>query len=347
MSTSVVMMDTGATHRRTANNATGSTTSIFGDLKSATGNLHHHHHHSIHHHHHNTNNTTNNLPFNLTMKLFNTANSNNGNNSSASTHLLSSTTNSSNRAHQYHPKNLSTGNVSPAATTPTSTPQVQVKLEPRVPSPCTADLALIANGKGLKTSVPSSSAKDLSIYLTTPITTNSLAAKTGTTNSPLITQQLFENLAINCISKPNNKKIVDSNESLDLFSSSSSSSSISSTNSLSGLTANCKIVGSTSPPLLIKNHSQSPTATQQFLSTSPGTPNSTIAMNGMIGGIKRHHDEAFGVDQCSSTPSPPMITMNGGHPLLPQTTTPTNGCSNTSMTGSPTSSYSDFGSTCK
>lgn len=287
------------------------------------------------------------------MKIFNTSNNNSSNNSSTSVHLLSNgcgaTNATSTRAHEYHQKNLSTGNVSPAATTPTSTPQVQVKLEPRVPSPCTADLALIANGtgaKGLKTSVPpSASAKDLSVYLTTP--TKSLTVNTSSTTPPLIRQQpqqpVFANAGANCISK-------QSNDSLDLFSSSSSISSISSTNSLSGLTASCKIVGSStssSPPLLIKNHSPT-TATQQFLSTSPGTPNST--MNGMIGGIKRQHDEAFGLDQCSSTPSPPMMTTINGHslhPLLPQTTTPINGCSNASMTGSPTSSYSDFGSACK
>ncbi|XP_027197658.2 ecdysone receptor-like isoform X1 [Dermatophagoides pteronyssinus] len=332
MSTSVVqMMDistagaaTTAHQRRTTTSAANSLDSTNG---SSTTNLHHHHHLIHNHHYQNLYNNNNNGPINFAMKFFNNNNNNNivvnANRKNIATSITSSTASST---------TSSSSSSSPAAlTTPTSSPQVKIKLEPRVPSPCTADLVCMAvngstaattagsntstgtgakstniarlphlNGGGDTASVSGrspSNIKDLSLYLSTK----------GQQQQQLLITTANGGIAnISTTTNQHNKQ-----ESQDNHNNHSSLSSGHQHLTPSTLTTKPPVMltipnGDDQPPPLLmnKNHhyrqnSQSPPSMLTSLSSSPTSlPSPSSTTNGhfsIIGaGLKRQHDEAFG-----------------------------------------------------
>ncbi|KAI7685409.1 Ecdysone receptor [Sarcoptes scabiei] len=464
MSTSMIMMDTGAvvaahhhhhhSHHRaqttvttspngslTSSPTSSSSLSYVGvdDLKANNHNLSNHlnlnphhtfhsnhlnHHYphnnntSNHNHNHNNSNNNNNVPINFAMKFFSSNNQNQNSiigaaknsNSSQSSNLLSinnkdndlrssspssnylGLTNGAPRNHLDISKSTSSHNsvslstkpnsTSPAA--PTSIPQILMKLEPRVPSPCTADLALLNGNVGETTTstgimindvVDHHSNKDLSFFIansssskqspTSTIASGPIASLTATTSSSSFVSS--NGIASGDQINERDSQKIDSNNSLsssghDHLLSPSSLSQNKSTILCNEFASSPMLSSTTSTPPN-KNPYSSQTLSPQFSSSSSSsscsssTPLSTstsstsaTTISSMIhnGALKRIHDEAFGSTTNSIEPFSPsnkMCLTNGSNHLNINNSIIGAGVS---MVASPTSSsYSDFSSACK
>ena len=291
------MMDTGA-HRRTASNSVSS-----GDVKPALASA--------------------NVPINFAMKFLATSATQH------SSHLQNITNNTNTSIHgiQQHPLN---GTIAASAATTASTPLLAVKLEPRVPSPCTADLV-----KG-ETRVPSPCVKDLSYYLTKS------AAASG--------QQLVVN-GINSMNTLNGTN----GTALSLKQSTRLPISVDDVAYLPGQTIlpSSNSSDSQSPPPLLSNGHSIITPTNHNHINSPSQFSIKAAA------MKRDFDDAFGASSTTASlptstnsPSPPPLLTNGHHlhqAMVNSATMLSNGGSNKNLNiASPTSSsFSDFASTGK
>lgn len=304
------MMDTGA-HRRTASN---SSSTVAGDVKPAL---------------------VSNVPINFAMKfLANTA-------VASSQNGLTSSHPPTNSLHLHlHSNGITSVAAAPATTA--STPLVAVKLEPRVPSPCTADLV-----KG-ESRVASPCVKDLSFYLAKSAVATGQNLLNGSSNMSSVVEDRMVNggNVTSALSLKQLRRVAEDGAFLP------------------GQTHLPTSVSSPSPPPLLPNGhftiSQSPTTTSINSAFSSGKMGHHL--------LKRDHDDAFGASSTTpggpvtsinvsssnnslaslpsstNSPSPPPLLTNGHHhqaminQMLP----------NGGNIASPTSSsFSDFGSTGK
>lgn len=299
MSTSLIMMDTGAHVRRMASSNTSS-----GDLKPPSL-------------------VSTNGSINFAMKFLAANNQHHSANASGNNLHLNHFNN-----HLHQPANSNSG----IAAAPVST-AVSIKLEPRVPSPCTADLAI----KGEQTIVPSPCVKDLSIYI----------AKSASA----IGQQLLSN-----------NKTMMSATTLEPGHGGNVTSALSLKQRRSAAAAESENGGYFPGQTIPNRHSPSP---------PPLLPNGHHFNNAFLGTHKRDHDDAFGpssttngnhtpvtinvsssnnslasLPSSTNSPSPPPLLTNGhlvSHQAMVNSMLPNGG-----NIASPTSSsFSDFGSTGK
>ncbi|KAJ6225524.1 hypothetical protein RDWZM_004069 [Blomia tropicalis] len=239
------------------------------------------------------------------------------------------------------------------------TPSVSIKLEPRVPSPCPADLAATVRGD-ISCQLSSATGKDLPFYL---------ANKTAT----ITEEQLHQHLLVKGTMNSVDANIVG-NVATALSIKQRRSADDSYMASGQTILPNSTSARSPSPPPLLPNghyYSQSPTTTNTTITTTNNNHhhhhnNTNSPFTGTLSGqmLKRDHDDAFGPSSTTTTsvtinisssnnnslaslpsstnsPSPPPLMTNGHHSAVVNSLLVNGG-----NIASPTSSsFSDFGST--
>ncbi|KAH9396979.1 hypothetical protein TYRP_003281 [Tyrophagus putrescentiae] len=313
MSTSLVMMDTSAHVRRSA--------VATSNASSASSADHHHSLHSLHHHHIDIKPqtiVTSNGSLNF-MKLFSTNNNNNSNQNSANNlHLHLNNFAQLQHQHQQQQHHHQPNGIAPAA-------PVTVKLESRVPSPCTADLANIKSEH--PSGLPGPSVKDLSLFIT---------SKSGAPNTTTGQQQTLLTLNSNSSSTMSATAL----DAINGLGGAGSALSLKHRRSVAAAESETSSGGSSAAgSVFLPGQTLLPNGGGTLGAHSPSPPPllpnggghfgriNGYSTPGQLGSGKRDHDDAFGPSSTTTS-----TTLNGGGSI--STTTPTSMNVSSSMSSS-------------